>query len=1009
MNSKVLALVGALLVAAAVWFLTNAGQREGAIQQTQPVAVDQAPQAPVSADLAAPEELQQSERTQPVRVTADVPITKPSTSAKDAPLTLVGRLVDERGAAVAEAKVMVATVGAGPEFALDELGDMANMGAWMALETVQTGSDGRFEVPFSRKSNSVQVAARYAGKAPLDKRFDVTPGKNDLGDIVVTAGAVLVGRVVDSRGSGVAGVEVHRKRAGNDMMANFNPFAGPVVATSDATGRFQVDQLALGEWKLSFTHAEYPDATAEGSTSQGNERVANLEVRLADGYAITGIVTGLEGKWTDDLHVAAMKAGGGAFGMPDMSGGRRAKVAQDGAFRLAGLSNESTYRLRVVRGDKQDMMQMMGARRGGTEAKGGDRGVRVPFQDETAIVAQVVDARTKAPIVAFRVEAGAQWKVPLTDEKGKPQSSFPEGRFRFTNIVRMNKDAKMGVKIVADGYRTYEKGGIELADGATVDLGMVELEPAPMARITVVDATTKKPVANAKVTLEAVKENGREGNFAFAVGADDEESLPMMPSGDARTAKSGTDGVALVSMEPGKRLRAVVKAKNYAEWTGAEFLAPAEGEQALTAELIEGGTVAVTVLDATGQPVAKQAVELGREGEDWAAMMGGGSPRTNAKGKVEFKNLLPGAQKFRIAEDGLFGGGGRVRMRAARSTGDGMVDLEPQEDAQWTIVQVEDKGRHEVTLTVAARSTVTGIVREGGKPVSGATVRVDADEEGVMFAGMGGGVFGGDSGVKTDASGAFTLTNVEAGSSKLVVTAPNRAMPHTQDIEILAGETKVDVALSSASVEGVVVDEKGLPVAGAKVRALRAPTEGQPESRGLAVAVTLDAGGEGGGEVMEFGGGQATTVTTDSEGRYKLRGLPSGTRLLVEVRAKEARPKQSDPFELAMDEAKTGWDLMVQPGASLEIQLRRTDGKSGMFFARGVRLDDKDEETSDTAQQFSQTLKTRLTGMVPGKWKITVTMVGMGDEADGGVSNSELPPKVLEVRSGQKNEVIFDL
>jgi hypothetical protein len=47
--------------------------------------------------------------------------------------------------------------------------------------------------------------------------------------------------------------------------------------------------------------------------------------------------------------------------------------------------------------------------------------------------------------------------------------------------------------------------------------------------------------------------------------------------------------------------------------------------------------------------------------------------------------------------------------------------------------------------------------------------------------------------------------------------------------------------------------------------------------------------------------------------------------------------------------------------------------------------------------------------MVPGKWKITVTMVGMGDEADGGVSNSELPPKVLEVRSGQKNEVIFDL
>jgi len=1007
MNSKVLALVGALLVAAAVWFLTNDGPHEGAIQQTQPVAVDQAPQTPAAADLAAPAELTQSERTQPVRVTAEVPTVKPSASTKEAPLTVTGRLVDARGTAVAEAKVMVATAGAGPEFALDELGDMANMGAFMALETAQSGSDGRFEVALKRKSNSVQVAARHAGMAPLDKRFDVTPGKNDLGDIVLTAGAVIVGRVVDSRGGGVSGVEVHRKRAGNDMMANFNPFAGPVVATSDVTGRFEVDQLALGEWKLSFTHEEYPDATAEGSTSQGNERVANIEVRLADGYAITGIVTGLEGKWTDDLHVAAMKAGGGAFGMPDMSGGRRAKVAQDGAFRLAGLSNESTYRLRVVRGEKQDMMQMMGARRGGTEAKGGDRGVRVPFQDETAIVAQVVDARTKAPIVGFRVEAGAQWKVPLTDDKGKPQTSFPEGRFRFTNIVRMNKDAKMGVKIVADGYRTFEKGGIELADGATVDLGIIELESAPMARITVVDATTKKPIANAKVNLESVKEAGQENAFAFAFGADDEEGLPMMPSGDVRSAKSGSDGVALVAMEPGKRLRAVVKAKNYADWTGAEFLAPSEGEQTIAAELIEGGTVVVTVLDATGQPVPKQGVELDRDGNDWAAMMSGGSPRTNSKGKVEFKNLLPGTQKFRIADDGMVLGAGRIRMRAARASVNGMDEAGLDDEAQWTTVQVADKGRHEVTLTVAARSTVTGVVREGGKPVSGATVRVGEDDESMMFTG-----FGGEADVKTDASGAFTLSNVEAGSSQLIVTAPNRAMSHIQAIEILAGETKIEVDLPSASVEGVVVDEKGLPVAGAKVRALQAPNVNELESRGIAVAVTLDAGGEGDGQVMEFGGGQSTTVTTDAEGRYKLRGVRSGTQLVVEVRAKEARPKRSDPFELAMDEAKTGWDLVVQPGASLEIQLRRADGKGGMFFVRGVRLDEKDEETPDTAQQFSQTLKTRLTGMVPGKWKITLNPIGMGDEEDGAngaISNSELPPKVLEVRSGQKNEVIFDL
>ena len=53
-------------------------------------------------------------------------------------------------------------------------------------------------------------------------------------------------------------------------------------------------------------------------------------------------------------------------------------------------------------------------------------------------------------------------------------------------------------------------------------------------------ATTKKPVANAKVTLEAVKETGREGNFAFAVGADDEDALLIgSPSARANHATAG--------------------------------------------------------------------------------------------------------------------------------------------------------------------------------------------------------------------------------------------------------------------------------------------------------------------------------------------------------------------------------------------------------------------------------------------------------------------------------------
>lgn len=1002
MNAKAVVLAGVLLVAGTVYFLTRGPARTGEAVGQPPAAVLEPEQPKESADLAAPElgaapDVARVERTAAPAESGKID----SARAKEAPLTISGRLVDERGAPVAGAKVMVGTAGPGPEFALDEIGDMGGMGAWMALETVQSSVDGRFEAPLGRKSNTVQISARHSGNAPFDQRFDVKPGKNDLGDLKLAAGAIVGGRVVDSRGTGVAGVEVHRKRVGNDMFASFSPFAGPVVAVSDERGAFEVDQLAIGDYKLSFTHAEHPDAVHEGSTAAGSERQTNIEVRLEDGYPVQGVVTGIEGKWTDDLHVSASK-GGGAFGMPDF-GGRRGKVEKDGSFRIGGLSHEATYKLSVVRGDKNDMRQMMRGRgAGGVEAKGGDRGVRVPFQSETAIEGQVVDARTKAPVTSFRVEAGAQWKVPLTDEKGKPQTSFPEGRFRFANLMRMNKDAKVGLTIVADGYRSYEKNGIVAKEGETTELGLLELEPAPMARITVVDATTSKPVANAKVSLEPVKQDGTAGAIAFAVGGSDDEELPFMPAGSARTSKTGKDGVALVAMEPGKRLRPAVQAKGYAPWKGEEFTAPVDGEQAIGAGLVEGGTVIVKVVDTAGKPMPKQVVELDSDAAGMPWM--NGQPKTDAKGEVEFKNLLPGPQRFRIAGGGGMFGGGRVRMRASRVEADGMsIDIGGDDEPQWSTVQVADKGRHELVLTVPVRASITGIVRERGRPVAGVSVRADDDGG---FGGMLVMGFGGDAGVKTDASGRYTLDDVKAGTTKLVVTAPSRAMSHTQTVEVAEGENTLDIDLPACSVEGRVTDDKGAPVVGAKVRAVLA--KGEEDSGGSVSMVMAIDSGEADGQVMEFGGGENASTTTDADGRYMLRGLRAGKKLQVDVRAKEARPKRSDEFELGMDEAKTGLDIVVLPGASLDVSLRRADGKDAMFFAQAVRIDDKGEETTDTAQQFAQKAKTKLTGLAPGRWKVTVRPV-VADPDGAGTQPEDLEPKTVEVRSGQKNEVVFDL
>lgn len=1009
MNSKIL--IGLLLVVggAGSYFLFR-GSDEGA-RAPEAIEVSTADSgaeaAKPRAELEAPVLADAPSDAAARAVATTVVEAQPAEAApkKSSGLVLVGRVVDESGAPIAGADVKAAGAQGGPEFGLDEI-DADMFGGWVVIDSTTSGADGRFELPMQRKANTVQFAARKQGFGPLDQRFDVQPGRHEVGDVRMSRGAVVAGRVVNSSARGVEGATVHRKRVGGDMMAQFNPFPGPVVATTDAAGAFVVDQLALGDYKLVVKHPEHPDASLEGSTSQGSERVSGLEVRLADGAAITGVVVGIEGKWTDDLRVAASKVGGGAFGMPDFTGGRRAKVDKDGSFRLSGLAVDANYRLVVARGDKPNMMQMMGGRRGreGVEAKGGDVGVRVPLVDETALAGQVVDARTKAPLTKFRVEAGRGWLVPLADDKGKPQSNFPEGRFRHANLVRMGPEAKLDLKIVADGYRTYEKKGIEVPEGVVTDLGLVELEPAPMARVVVLDATTRQPIANAKVNLEALRDDG-DGprTIVSAIGGDDEGELPMMPSGETRTGKTGPDGVALVAMDPGKRLRAVVRAKDRAEWTGPAFVAPSEGEQAIEALVVEGGTVVVKVVDTAGNPVAKVAVERDQGESSVRVFAMGGDRKTNSKGILEFENLLPGPQRFRAKPDGMFGGMRMGRARLARSVDSGgaaaFAEVGAEEEERWSSVEVADKGRHELVLVVPARANLVGVVREGGKPVAGLRVRL-TDGEDMGFD------FGGESGAKTDADGRFELAGVEAGKQTLVVSGPRRAMDHEQEIEIYAGDNKVEVDLPSATIEGRVLSVDGTPVAGAKVRALLAPDE-KKEGGGIEIAtVVAFDGGEVGGEVMEFGMGQNNAATTDSQGRYSLKGVRAGVRLVVEVKAKECQPKRSEPFELAIDEVRANTDVVVQPGCTLDVSLRSADGRQRGFFARAVKLDDKGEETSEQSSQFAQRASTKLSGLAPGRWRVTVNPVSFGEGEGGG--GEDPAAKEIELKVGQKNELVFD-
>ncbi|MEY2747939.1 MAG: hypothetical protein RL112_2981, partial [Planctomycetota bacterium] len=69
-------------------------------------------------------------------------------------------------------------------------------------------------------------------------------------------------------------------------------------------------------------------------------------------------------------------------------------------------------------------------------------------------------------------------------------------------------------------------------------------------------------------------------------------------------------------------------------------------------------------------------------------------------------------------------------------------------------------------------------------------------------------------------------------------------------------------------------------------------------------------------------------------------------------------------------------------------------------------LDDKGEETSEQSSQFAQRASTKLSGLAPGRWRVTINPVSFGEGEGGG--GEDPAAKEIELKVGQKNELVFD-
>ena len=244
--------------------------------------------------------------------------------------TVRGRVVDERGTAVAEAEIRA------------RIDPVAFGQGGYDVREGKSDSNGAFELT-AVTPGEVELAVTKPGALDRKLSLELSEGAaKDVGEVVLSRGEVVAGHVRWSDGTPCSGakVEVNFDPAALGGMSGLNALQGASgEATADSSGAFEVSGLGKGPFVVTVV------ARPQGSERDHRARAAGVKpgtrdvaLVLAAGIELSGRVVDALGEPVAGASVRAIEDSGG---MMRSIGGRRvnAKVsAEDGAFVVNDLS-----------------------------------------------------------------------------------------------------------------------------------------------------------------------------------------------------------------------------------------------------------------------------------------------------------------------------------------------------------------------------------------------------------------------------------------------------------------------------------------------------------------------------------------------------------------------------------------------------------------------------------------------------------------------------------------------
>ncbi|HJW94897.1 MAG TPA: carboxypeptidase regulatory-like domain-containing protein [Thermoanaerobaculia bacterium] len=681
----------------------------------------------------------------------------------------------------------------------------------------------------------------------------------------------ISGTVMNEDKQGIGGAHIEERQASNEPGMNMTRMrimdrARPSLTAPD--GRFMIRLDTESDVQLEATKRGMPNARSSTLKVAAGERKSGVVITLPRGIVLEGRVIDSKGKPIAGVAVGAMETrnnqGGGAANIRRMIINNIMRGPDEDVVRTGA---DGRFTMRVKEGTYD-----VGFKREGYAGKtlraqqvsASSKPVEVTLDPGVEVTGRVT--RGGQPVEGVNV-------IPIGGDSMLPVQTLPDGTFRISDLAP-------GEMMIAFSKR---EEFIQMNRAVNAPANDVNIDLPPGGRISghVVDKSTHSPVKSFEAGIIPMRSGG---------------GMVMMMAPSMQNITSD-DGSFTLENVPLGSLTLAVNAPGYVQ-TRVPNLTLDNGKAIENVEVaLETGvrvTGHVTGPDSSpagGAVVRIDAMAGGR------AMRGGGMndpyTTTDPGGEYTLENVEPGEKTLVFSRSGLISTSKTVDL-----SGDHI-----QVDAQLT------SGAHAAGL----------VVNDGGTPIADAQVRAQSAAD----PGFG-------RGVRSDSNGSFSFDGLAPGHYQFSASKDGYAEAIMRDVDVTANDLVRLTLRSGGTITGHVtglsdtelqnatvyasspngnasapVDSSGnyhidgAPIGTVRVNARAgqmtssrtAPAKAVQVDAGVAVTVDFDFTGDisikgrvtrngsepvAGAMVMFNGVGRNERVSTDSSGRYEVRGLDNG-------------------------------------------------------------------------------------------------------------------------------------